>query len=173
ASPVCLFNSPDPPNRPGTLGRPVPGVEVAVLDPHGEPLPPGEVGEICVRGENVFAGYLDGSSRKHPPSRGGWLRTGDLGRQEADGFIRFVGLLKAMFTRSGFNVYPRELERVIEGDERVARATVYAQPDPVRENEIVLQVDVAPGASLTEDDVREICRSQLAAYKQLARILIQ
>lgn len=172
ASPVCLFNTPDRPNRPGTLGVPIPHVDVTIQDGDGSVLPAGEVGEICVRGENVFGGYLDQPEGDPGPFRGAWLRTGDLGSMDSDGFVRFLGILKPMFTRSGFNVYPRELERVVAEDPRVARVRVTAQPDPARENEVVMEVEAAPGTTLTEEDVKEICRARLAAYKQPGRILI-
>lgn len=172
ASPVCLFNAPDQPNRPGTLGRPVPGVKVTIQDSGGRILPDGEVGEICVQGENVFPGFLDGIHTPDHPLRNGWLRTGDLGTSDKDGYIRFIGLTKPMFTRSGFNIYPREVERVLEDDERIAKARVSPLPDPVKENEILLEVEPAAGSTITEDDVRELCRSRLAAYKQPARITI-
>jgi long-chain acyl-CoA synthetase len=171
ASPVCLFNSPDRPNRPGTLGVPIPRVEVSIQNGAGGALAPGEVGEICVRGENVFPGFLDAGDEPQP-FRDGWLRTGDLGRVDTDGYVRFVGILKPMFTRSGFNVYPREVERVVAEDPRVARASVHAQPDPARENEIVLVVEAASGHALTEEEVKEICKARLASYKQPGKILI-
>ena len=170
ASPVCLFDAPDRPPRPGTLGVEIPRVSVEIHDPAGLPVPAGEVGEICVRGENVFAGYLDGDPYGAP--RDGWLRTGDLGTRDKEGYVRFVGLLKPMFTRSGFNVYPREIERVLEEDPRVARAVVTAQPDMARENEIVLEVEAAD-PSLTTDDVKDLCRMRLAAYKQPGRIVLR
>lgn len=170
ASPVCLFNTPDRPARPGTLGVEIPRVRVEIHDAAGRPLPAGEVGELCVQGENVFSGYLDGDP--HGAPRDGWLRTGDLATRDEEGFVRFVGLLKPMFTRSGFNVYPREIERVLEEDPRVSRAIVTAQPDTARENEVILEVEVAD-ASLTADEVKELCRTRLAAYKQPGRIVLR
>lgn len=170
ASPVCLFDPPDRQPRPGTLGIEIPRVTVEIHDPGGHPVPTGEVGEICVRGENVFAGYLDGDPYGAP--RDGWLRTGDLGTRDEEGYVRFVGLLKPMFTRSGFNVYPREVERVLEEDPRVARAIVTAQPDRARENEVVLEVEAAD-PSLALDDVKDLCRMRLAAYKQPGRIVLR
>lgn len=172
ASPVCLFNIPDHPNRPGTLGVPIPRVQVSIQDCDGVSLPEGEVGEICVRGENLFAGYLGPAGVEADNVRAGWLRTGDLGTRSADGCIRFAGILKPMFTRSGFNVYPRELERVVGADPRVGRVRVYAQPDPAKENEIILEVEPARGSALMEEEIREICKATLAAYKQPGRILI-
>lgn len=173
AGPVCLFNRVDRPNRPGTLCYAFPGVEVSIRDEAGRPLPDGEVGEICVRGENVFLGYLGEPGRTARDFHGEWLRTGDLGSRESDGAIRFRGLIKPMFTRNGFNVYPREIQRVLEADPRIARAEVYALPDAAKENEIVLAVTPVPGAALGEDDVRALCQQTLAVYKQPGRVEIR
>ena len=173
ASPVCLFNRVDRPNRPGTVGYPFPGVEVTLRDPRGEVVPQGEAGEICVEGANVFAGYAGDDGRDPAQFWDESLRTGDRGSQEPDGAVRWRGFLKRMFTRNGFNVYPREIERVVEEDPRVAEACVAAQPDPAKENEIVLTVVPAPGAELTEADVKQLCRECLAVYKQPGRIVIE
>ena len=93
ASPVCLFNDPDHPNRPGTLGLPILGVEVSIRDGRGQALPDGEVGEMCVRGENVFSGYLGEGDSSVSFLPGGWLRTGDLASRDEEGYFRFRGLL--------------------------------------------------------------------------------
>ena len=173
ASPVCLFNGVDRPNARGTLGRDYPGVEVAILAPadyRGEkpaldgdaaPRPDGVEGEICVRGPNVFRGYLH-DAESGLPRRGGWLHTGDRGVRNADGTVSFTGLVKPMFTRNGFNVYPRELERAVRELPGVERVEVRAQPVPARENDIVLQV----WGDATERDVRAWCEARLSAYKQ-------
>lgn len=172
ASPVCLFNALDRPNRPGTLGVAFPGVAASIRDPDGAELPDSEVGELCLRGENVFGGYLGDGGRRPEDFHGDWLRTGDLASREADGTIRYRGMLKPMFTRNGFNVYPAELERVLDAHPAVARATVCALPNPLRENDIVLFLRTQPGASLGEEEVKEYCRTRLAAYKQPSRIEI-
>jgi long-chain acyl-CoA synthetase len=170
AGPVCLFNRVDLPNQPGTLGYPFPDVEVTIRAENGDLLPPGEVGEICVKGANVFRGYIGEDAP--PELRGGILHTGDLGSVDAQGRFRFRGVLKPMFTRNGFNIYPKEVQRALEEDPGIVRVTACALPDPVRENELVLYVSPAPGAALTEDDVREICKERLAAYKQPGRVVI-
>lgn len=172
AAPVCLFNRPDRPNRPGTLGYPFPNVDVRILGERGEPLGKGEVGEICVRGDNVFLGYAGDEGRDPRSFHGDALRTGDLGSEEEDGVIRFRGFLKPMFTRNGFNVYPAEIRRALEEDPRVGTVQVASMPDEARENEIVLVVTPAPGASLDEEEVRELCRTRLAAFKQPLRVRI-
>jgi long-chain acyl-CoA synthetase len=174
AGPVCLFNRVDRPNVRGTLGLPFPGVDVAVMPPAEytavpttrdvgpvAPLPDDTPGEICVRGENVSPGYLGGST-DGLPRRGDWLCTGDEGRRNADGTITYRGLLKPMFTRNGFNVYPRELERAIAELPGVREVEVSPVPEPSRENDIRVRVRGA----VTEAAVREWCEARLSAYKQ-------
>lgn len=173
AGPVCLFNRVDRPNHPGALGEVFPGVEVSIRDEGGAELPDGEVGELCVRGENVFGGYLGEGGRQERDFHGEWLRTGDLASRDEEGVVRFRGLVKPMFTRNGFNVYPRELERVLTGMPGVAEARVYSLPEPQRENEIVLWVRLEPGAELEEEAIRTLCRERLAAYKQPGRIDVE
>ena len=179
AAPVCLFNRVDRPNARGTLGVSFPGVDVAIMPPADHSrldspadagpaatLPDGTRGEICVRGENVSPGYLGGTVGL--PRRGEWLCTGDEGLRNADGTITFVGLLKPMFTRNGFNVYPREIERVVGEMPGVARAEVTPIPEPSRENDIRLRV----WGGVTEAQVREWCERRISAYKQPTTIEI-
>ena len=173
AGPVCLFNRLDRPNQPGTMGHPFPGVDVSIRDTWGSEVAPGEVGELCVTGENVFAGYVGDDGRNPRNFWGELLRTGDLVSAEPEGTVRFRGFLKAMFTRNGFNIYPRELERALQEDPRIARAEVYRIPDPAKENEVGLIVHPTPGIDLSEEDIRQLCRERLAVYKQPGTITIQ
>ncbi len=173
AAPVCLFNRVDRPNRPGTIGLPFPGVEVSIRDEAGDPVPQGEVGELCVAGANVFGGYIGENGRSPRDFWGDFLRTGDLASREPDGAVRFRGFRKIMFTRSGFNIYPRELARVLEEDPRIARVEVRSVPDFTKANEVALVVHPSPGVTLTEDEIRQLCRERLAAYKQPGTITIQ
>lgn len=173
AAPVCLFNRPDRPNRPGTMGFPFPGVRISVRSETGDAVPDGEVGELCVAGPNVFGGYVGEQGRSPRDFWGDYLRTGDLVSVEPDGAVRFRGFHKAMFTRSGFNIYPRELARVLEEDPRIARVEVRPVPDFAKENEVALVVHPPPGGTLAEDTVRQLCRERLAAYKQPGTITIQ
>jgi long-chain acyl-CoA synthetase len=180
ASPVSLFNRVDRPNVRGSLGVPLEGVDVAILSPtdYGRatgssdlrvsPLPDGEPGEIAVRGANVFRGYLNAGDAGLP-RRDQWLMTGDRGVRDGTGSIRFLGLLKPMFTRNGFNVYPAELERVVRELPGVERAEVYALPEPFKENDILLRV----WGTVGEDDVRRWCETRLSAYKQPTTIEIR
>jgi long-chain acyl-CoA synthetase len=181
AAPVCLFNRVDRPNVRGTLGVPFPRVDVAIMPPAdyfprgnevthtaGELLGDGVPGEICVRGENVSPGYLIGHD-VGLPRRGDWLCTGDEGVRNADGTFTFLGLLKPMFTRNGFNVYPREIERVVGELPGVRRAEVSAIPEPSKENDILLRVT----GTVTEDEVRAWCEGGLSAYKQPTVVQIE
>ncbi len=177
AAPVCLFNRVALPNARGALGVPLPEVEVGVFRPMryteaagtdsherveaAEPLPDGQPGEICVRGPNVSPGYLHHGDAGLP-RRDGWLCTGDSGRRNADGTIAFLGVLKPMFTRNGFNIYPREIERVVCAMPGVQRAQVIAVPEPTRENDILLRV----AGNVMKQDVARWCEQRLSAYKQ-------
>jgi len=170
AAPVCLFNRVDRANVRGSLGTPFPGVDVAIFppsDPAGpseqplaSPLPSGARGEICVRGANVFRGYVGGGTGL--PRRGEWLCTGDEGSADANGHVAFVGLLKPMFTRNGFNIYPREIELAVAEMPGVTGAEVRAIIEPTRENDIHLRVTGA----VDEDSVKRWCAARLSAYKQ-------
>ena len=165
ASPVVLFNRVAAPNARGTLGTPFPGVEVSIRNLSSfAALPDGETGEICVRGETVFPGYVRGPGAPPPDGlevREGWLRTGDLGFRRPDGAIVFRGLCKPMFTRNGFNIYPREIECAVRELPGVESAIVSAIPDPAHENGIAL----ATTGPATEPEIRAWCEQRLSAYK--------
>ena len=173
AGPVCLFNRVDRPNRIGALGVPFPGVAISIRAPlewpPGAPRGdrptaergPGEIGEICVRGPNVFDGYV-GDRGPGLVVRDGWLYTGDLGSADADGSVRFAGLVKPMFTRNGFNIYPREIERALAELPGVERVAVRALPEPARENDIAVTV----AGRVDSATVKRWCEARLSAYKQ-------
>ena len=159
ASPVCLFNRVDRPNVRGALGAPLPGVEVALRD-----------GEILVRGDNVFRGYVSNGGDGLAVDDG-WLHTGDRGVPADDGTVVFEGLIKPMFTRNGFNIYPREIERVVEELHGVERARAYAVPGADDSAEVDIALDVR--GRTTEAAVRAWCGERLSRYKQptLIRLL--
>jgi long-chain acyl-CoA synthetase len=171
AGPVCLFNRVDRPNVRGTLGVPFPGVDVELrraipYDDDGRPMSGVDRtttndGEICVRGENVFRGYV-AHGELGLPVVDGWLHTGDLGHRNADGTIVFTGLVKPMFTRNGFNIYPREIERTIGTMPGIERVHVRAVPAPARENDIAVVVH----GDVDTSDVKRWCEARLSAYKQ-------
>ena len=167
AAPVCLFNRVQLPNRRGTLGVPFPAVEVEIHDPETNvPRPLGAEGEICVRGPNVSPGYVNGAGLA---VRDGWLHTGDLGVANQDGSVTFRGLCKPMFTRNGFNVYPRELEQAIGELAGVREVQVRAIPNAARENDIAVEI----AGEVTEAEVKRWCEERLSAYKQPSEISIR
>lgn len=173
-SPVALFNNVAQSNHRGTLGVPFPGVEVSILDfITGRPVPPGAVGEICIRSETVFRGYVNGGEHGLRVTDG-WLHTGDRGAHDAEGRVVFHGVDKVMFTRNGFNIYPREIERAIAAMPGVRTVTVSATPDNVREHGIHARVAMEPRETdhessaaprPTPDDVTAWCKQHLSAYK--------
>lgn len=165
ASPVALFNPIAESNRRGSLGKPFPGVQVSVRDPaSSRPLEPGTAGELCIRGETVFRGYVRGGELGLRV-RDGWLHTGDRGVERGDGSFEFLGVLKPMFTRNGFNIYPAELEAAVRELPGVRAVRVSAIPDAAREHEIGLEVEVARASGIGEAEVRAWCERRLSAYK--------
>jgi len=168
ASPVCLFNRVDAPNRVVSLGTAYPGAEVTIRDPGTSVgLLVGASGEICVRGPLVGPGYVSGGERGLRRVDG-WLHTGDRGSIDVDGHVAFEGLIKPMFTRNGFNIYPAELARVIAAMPGVTDVEVTGVPEPQKEHEIEITVHGA----VCEASVRAWCESRLSSYKQPTRVSI-
>jgi long-chain acyl-CoA synthetase len=164
-SPVASFNHPDRERKPGTIGQPIAGVEMRVQSDEGDPLPPGEIGEIAIRGDNVMKGYWRRPQDTAAAMAGGWFRTGDLGRVDPDGYFSIVDRKKDMIIRGGLNVYPREVEEVLYEHPAVAEAAVIGVPDELLGEEVAAVVKLKPGASADPGQLREHVRRQLAAYK--------
>jgi long-chain acyl-CoA synthetase len=153
-------------NRAGSVGRPLPGVEVRIVDEAGEDVLQGDPGEIWVRGKNVFSGYWrDEAATAGVLTGQGWLRTGDVGVVADDGDLYVVDRKKDLVIVSGFNVYPAEVEQVIEQMPGVAGVVVVGRPDPSTGEALEAVVVKEPGAALTEDEVRAGCSGRLARYK--------
>jgi long-chain acyl-CoA synthetase len=167
-APVVASNAGSPEIRPGTVGYPVPGVDVRIVDPAGNPVAPGTEGEIVVRGDNVFEGYHGQPEATAEVCTDGWFATGDVGRCDLDGYLTIAGRLKDMLIVSGFNVYPREVEDVLLAHPKVAEAAVVGVPDSrtgERVRAVVVPV-VGPGSGdLTVEDLLSHCRERLARYK--------
>lgn len=158
----------DGPRKPGSVGLPLPGIEVAVADDTGCPLAAGTDGEVLLRGPQVFAGYWrkDAGTRAsfHP---GGWFRTGDVGRIDPeDGYLAITGRLKELIISGGLNVYPLEVELVLEEHPSVMRAAVVGVPSERWGEEVVALVVLAGGADLSQEDLFEHARAELAPYKR-------
>ena len=164
-SPVASFNHPDRERKPGTIGQAIAGVEMRVQNDDAYPLPPGEIGEIAIRGHNVMKGYWRRPEETAEAMAGGWLRTGDLGRVDPEGYFSIVDRKKDMIIRGGLNVYPREVEEVLYEHPAVAEAAVLGVPDPMLGEEVAAAVVLKPGASTDPGELREHVKGQLAAYK--------
>ncbi|NNM45083.1 long-chain-fatty-acid--CoA ligase [Knoellia koreensis] len=165
-SPVASFNLPDRERRAGSIGLPVTGVEMRIVDADGEPVETGAVGEVAIRGHNVMKGYWNKPTETAAVlSDDGWFRTGDMGRVDDDGYFYIVDRLKDLVIRGGFNVYPREIEEVLYEHPQVAEAAVIGVPHPTLGEEVAAAVALRPGSTVTEDELRDYVKGQVAAYK--------
>ncbi|WP_328478494.1 long-chain fatty acid--CoA ligase [Actinoplanes sp. NBC_00393] len=165
-SPVATFSDPDSEPRPGSIGVPIWGVEVKLIDPEWNTIEASdEIGEIAIRGHNIFRGYIGRPEATAEVIRNGWFRTGDLARRDKDGFYYIVDRAKDMIIRGGFNVYPREIEEVLITHEAVSLAAVIGVPHPSHGEEIKAFVILKPGAQATEDELVAWSKEQMAAYK--------
>jgi long-chain acyl-CoA synthetase len=165
ASPVVSAHRLSGVRKLGSVGQPLPGVTVCILDDADRPLPAGELGEICVRGPNVMQGYYRLSEETARTLRGGWLHTGDVGRQDADGYLFIVERKKDLIIRGGFNVYPREVEEVLYAHPAVAEAAVVGVSDVLMGEEVVAFVVLKPGAVVEAAVIIDFCQERLARYK--------
>ncbi|MFJ8079472.1 long-chain fatty acid--CoA ligase [Streptomyces sp. NPDC096205] len=149
-SPTATVNQPCFGTRPGTIGHPLWGVDVEIaraeLEGAVELLPPGELGEVVIRGHNVFSGYLGRPEATAEAIVDGWFRTGDLGTKDDDGFLRIVDRKKDVIIRGGYNVYPREVEEVLVRHPAVAQVAVIGLPDDLHGEEVCAVIVPAPGA---------------------------
>jgi long-chain acyl-CoA synthetase len=164
-SPVASFNHPDRARKPGTIGQAIEGVEMRVQDNAGVPQPPGEIGEIAIRGDNVMKGYWRRPEETAEVMTGGWFSTGDLGWMDGEGYFSIVDRKKDMVIRGGLNVYPREIEEVLYEHPAVAEAAVIGVPDEMLGEEVAALVTLKPGKAAGPDELREHVKGQLAAYK--------
>ncbi|MFP5219420.1 MAG: class I adenylate-forming enzyme family protein [Actinomycetes bacterium] len=151
--------------RLGSVGRPVPGTQVRIEAPDGTPLGPGEDGEICVRGPLVMQGYWQQPEATAAVVRDGWFHTGDVGHLDEDGWLHVVDRIKDLVIRNGFNVYPRDVEDALLAHPEIVAAAVVGRPDPRVGEEVVAFVQLAPGSSLTADDVVAHARAHVSAAK--------
>jgi long-chain acyl-CoA synthetase len=165
ASPVVSAHRLSGVRKLGSVGQPLPGVEVRIADDEDRPLPVGEVGEVCVRGPNVMLGYYRMAEATAAVLRDGWLRTGDVGRLDADGFLYIVERKKDLIIRGGFNVYPREVEEVLYAHPGIEEAAVVGRRDAVMGEDVVAYVVAKAGATLEPESVIAFCQERLARYK--------
>jgi len=166
SSPAAAFNHPNRPRKPGSIGTPIEGVEMRVVDLDGVEVPQGEAGQIQIRGHNVMKGYWNlPEATKETITADGWLNTGDVGRVDEDGYFYIVDRTKDMIIRGGYNVYPREIEEVLYEHPAVAEAAVIGIPHDSLGEEVGAAVALKKGAAVTADELRDYVKARVAAYK--------
>jgi long-chain acyl-CoA synthetase len=172
-SPIASFNHPHLERKPGSIGTPIEGVEMRVVDEDRNPVPDGEVGEVAIRGHNVMKAYW-----KKPEATAdaidseGWFYTGDMARIDEDGYFFIVDRKKDLIIRGGYNVYPREIEEVIYEHPAVHEAAVIGIPHPELGEEVGAAIALNQGAEASPDEIRDYVKGQVAAYKYPRRVWI-
>ncbi|MDA0234924.1 MAG: AMP-binding protein [Proteobacteria bacterium] len=167
-SPVSFQSGTDDPidRRVSTVGRIQPHLEVKIVDNEGRIVPRGQSGELCTRGYSVMLGYWDDEARtKEAIDAGGWMHTGDLAVIDDEGYCNIVGRIKDMVIRGGENIYPREIEEFLYAHPKVLDVQVVGIPDQKFGEELCAWIIPREGERLTEDEVREYCKGQIAHYK--------
>jgi long-chain acyl-CoA synthetase len=156
--------------RLGSVGKPIPGVEVKILDEEDGELPAGAVGEICVRGPNVMQGYYRMPEETQKTLRNDWLHTGDVGRFDGEGYLYVVERKKDLIIRGGFNIYPREVEEVLYAHPKVAEAGVVGMPDALMGEDVLAFVVVKAGQEGNPEEIMAFCAEKLARFKCPKRV---
>jgi long-chain acyl-CoA synthetase len=163
-SPVATFNQYET-TRAGSVGFPVWGVEVRIVDESGADVAEGELGEIAIRGHNVMKGYYKRPEATAAAVKNGWFHTGDVGRRDADGYLFISDRVKDMILRGGFNVYPRELEEVLMTHEAVSLCAVVGVPSDEHGEEVKAYIVKKDGAAHSEEEIVAWCKANMASYK--------
>jgi acyl-CoA synthetase (AMP-forming)/AMP-acid ligase II len=161
------------PKKPGSIGKPVPGMEIRIIDRKGRELPDGEIGEIWLKSDAMFEGYWQNPEATREAMVNGWFRTGDMGRRDADGFYHFVGRIKELIVRGGTNISPVVVEDVLEGHPAVDQCGVVGFPDEHWGEVVGAFIQLVPGADQpSNEDVRAFVAQRLADYMLPERIEI-
>jgi acyl-CoA synthetase (AMP-forming)/AMP-acid ligase II len=173
SSVTCVLRGEDAIRKMGSVGTPIVNVEVAVVDDDMKPVAQGDVGEIVYRGPTVMQGYWDNPEATAEAFRGGWFHSGDLVREDADGFLYVVDRKKDMIISGGENIYCAEVEAVIDGHPGVREVAVIGRPDPKWvEVPVAIVVPNDPEAPPTKAEIVEWCRARMASYKKPADVLV-
>lgn len=162
----------DGPRKPGSVGRPVGCLEVAILDEEGARVAPGKPGEVCVRGANVTAGYKGSPEANEAAFRFGWFHTGDIGVADEEGYLRLVGRIKELINRGGEKISPIEVDAVLLDHPAVKQAVSFGVPDDKYGEEINCAVIPREGSAIGEDDVVAHCRRNLASFKVPKKVFV-
>jgi long-chain acyl-CoA synthetase len=164
-SPVACSNHPDRERKAGSIGTPIEGVEMRVVDEDDEPVAQGEVGEIVIRGHNIMKGYWQRPEATAEAMRGGWFHSGDMARTDEDGYFYIVDRKKDLIIRGGYNVYPREVEEVLYEHPKIREAAVVGVPHDEWGEEIGAAVVLHEGEELVPEEVSAYVKERIAAYK--------
>jgi long-chain acyl-CoA synthetase len=157
--------------KPGSVGIPIPGTTIKIVDDSRKEVPTGEVGELIVSGVHVTPGYYNNEKETSRVLKDGWLHTGDMARVDEDGYLYIVDRKKDLIIRGGFNVYPRDVEELLNGHEQVYEAAVVGIPDERMGEEIIACVVKKPGENPTEEELIQYCQDHLAKNKSPKRIV--
>jgi long-chain acyl-CoA synthetase len=164
-SPVASSNHPGQERKPGSIGTPIEGVEMQVVDENDAPVEQGEVGEIVIRGHNIMKGYWQRPEATEEAMRGGWFHSGDMARTDEEGYFFIVDRKKDLIIRGGYNVYPREVEEVLYEHPKIREAAVVGIPHDEWGEEIGAAVVLHEGQELDPEEVSAYVKERIAAYK--------
>jgi long-chain acyl-CoA synthetase len=159
--------------RPGSSGRPIPGVEVRILDDAGRPLATGRSGEICARGPNIMTGYWNDPEATAAMLRDGWLHTGDVGHLDADGYLYITDRMKDIIIKGAENISPRQIEEALHSHPAVAEVAVVGIPDATLGEEICAVVVLRTGHSATESELREHAGKFVNRFRVPTRVVFR
>ncbi|MFZ5597820.1 MAG: class I adenylate-forming enzyme family protein [Bacillota bacterium] len=165
-SPVISFMVPgENTNKVGSVGKPIPGVEIRIVDYEDHEIPTNQIGEIIVKGPNIMKGYYNRPEETNWIMRNGWFHTGDLGYIDEDGYLYIVDRKKDLIIRGGLNIYPGEIEEVLYSHPAVFDAAVTGVPDPIMGEEVMAFMSLRENCHITPEEIKEFCADKLARYK--------
>jgi len=164
-SPVASFNHPDKERKPGSIGTPIDGVEMKVVDDDGNEVDQGEVGEILIKGHNVMKGYWNRDEATAESIKDGWFASGDIAKVDEDGYFFIVDRKKDLIIRGGYNVYPREIEEVLYEHPAIQEAAVIGIPHDELGEEVGAAIVLKGGEDVDADAIKQYVKDEVAAYK--------
>ena len=171
-SPVASFSHPNDERKVGSIGTPIEGVEMKVVDDDGNDVDQGEVGEIVIKGHNVMKGYWEREDATAEVMKDGWFHTGDVAKIDEDGYFFIVDRKKDLIIRGGYNVYPREIEELLYEHPAIAEAAVIGVEHDALGEEVAAAVVLKEGESASEEEIRDHVKDQVAAYKYPRQVFL-
>ena len=169
---MATFNRPDRERKPGSIGLPVAGVQIRLVDDSDRDVPVREVGELVIRSPHVMSGYFGRDDATAEVVRGGWFHTGDMATVDDDGYYYIVDRKKDMIIRGDYDVYPREIEEVLYEHPAVREAAVVAMAHEALGEDVAAVVALKAGAGAGEDELRAYVKARVAAYKYPRRVFV-